>query len=194
LTFYNQFSGTDRTPDNYGYNPTDTPQNLSLSFTTAPAPGKIILSGAFRGLSTGPFGVSSGFDLDGDGNIQNDRPRGLPITVGHGDVPGQLALINAFRANPCGYVFTGVTCTQKALAPITASLLNLRPLIDLDLRLSKVISLGERRNLAFFFEGYNATNYVTRTGGSTTLNSASLFIRTGALDARQLQWGTRFSF
>src|SRR5262249_35587252 len=67
VTFYNQFSGTDRTPDNNGHNPTDTPQNLSVSFTTAPLPGQFILSGVYRYLSTGPFGVSAGIDLDGDG-------------------------------------------------------------------------------------------------------------------------------
>ena len=194
VTFYNVFSGTDRTPDNYAYNPTNTPENLSLSFATVALPGKIILSGVFRALSTGPFAVSAGIDLDGDGNIQGDRPPGLPQTVGYGDVAGQVALINAFRANPCGYVNPGVTCTAKPQAPISKSLLNLVPLIDLDLRLTRVFSLGEHKKLELFFEGYNVTNHVTPTGGATSMTSAALFVRTGALDPRQLQWGTRFTF
>ena len=60
VTFYNQFSGTDRTPDNNGYNPTDTPHNLSTAFTTTSLPGGFVVSGVFRYLSTGPFGVSAG--------------------------------------------------------------------------------------------------------------------------------------
>jgi outer membrane receptor protein involved in Fe transport len=194
VTFYNQFSGTDRTPDNRGHNPTDTPHNLSVAFTTNPLPGKFILSGVYRYLSTGPFGVSAGFDLDGDGNIQNDRPKGLPVTVGRGDVDAQLALINAFRANPCTYAFAGVTCTARPQAAISADLLNLIPLIDLNLRLTRVFEFTDHNRLELFFEGYNTLNHVTRTGGTTAMTSAALFIRTGALDARQLQWGARVRF
>lgn len=194
VTFYNQFSGTDRTPDNYGYNPTDTPHNLSTAFTTTPLPGGFVVSGVFRYLSTGPFSVSAGIDLDGDGNIQNDRPKGLPVTVGHGDVASQLALINAFRANPCAYTFPGVTCTARPLAAISADLLDLIPLVDLNLRLTRVFSLGEGKKVELFFEGYNTLNHVTKTGGTTAMTSSSLFVRTGALDARQLQWGARFRF
>jgi hypothetical protein len=194
VTFYNQFSGTDRTPDNRGYNPTDTPHNLSVAFTTAPLPGQFLLSGVFRGLSTGPFGVSAGFDLDGDGNIQNDRPRGLPVTVGHGDVDEQIALINAFRANPCSFAYPGVACTARPQPAITREMLNLVPLLDLNLRLTRVFTLTASQKVELFFEGYNVLNHVTRTGGTTAMTSAALFVRTGALDARQLQWGARFRF
>ena len=41
VTFYNQFSGTDRTPDNYGYNPTDTPHNLSIGVHDHIAAGQV---------------------------------------------------------------------------------------------------------------------------------------------------------
>jgi hypothetical protein len=165
-----------------------------VAFTTAPLPGQFLLSGVFRGLSTGPFGISAGFDLDGDGNIQNDRPKGLPVTVGHGDVDAQLALINAFRANPCSFAYPGVTCTARAQAPITKDMLDLIPLIDLNLRLTRVFSLSASQKMELFFEGYNVLNHVTRTGGTTAMTSAALFVRTGALDARQLQWGARFRF
>jgi len=195
VTFYNQFSGTDRTPNNRGHNPTDTPHNLSFSFTTAHLPWDIVLSGVFRGLSTGPRSVNAGFDLDGDQNIQNDRPRGLPVTVGHGDVAAQLALINDLRANPCAFVyFQGVPCTTRSQPAIPADRLDLVPLVTLDLRLTKVIPMGGSRKLELFFEGYNVTNHVTPIGGSASLTSASFGIRTGALDARQLQWGGRVRF
>ena len=112
VTFYNQFSGHRSDADNSRHNPTDTPHNLSLAFTTRRCPGKFVVSGVYRCLSTGPFGVSAGFDLDGDGNIQNDRPKGLPSRW-RGDVESQLALINAFRANPCSFAYPGVNCTAR---------------------------------------------------------------------------------
>ena len=73
-------------------------------------------------------------------------------------------------------------------------MLNLVPLIDLDLRLTRAFNFGEKKKMEVFFEGYNVTNHVTPTGGSTAMTSSALFVRTGALDARQLKWGTRFSF
>ena len=126
VTFYSTYDGTQRTPDQYGYNPTNTPERLSLQFTSVMLPGKFQLSGSFQGVSGPPLTVSAGFDLDGDQNTSGDRPRGLPPTVGDGDVGGQLALINAFRANPCSFVYyPTVPCTAKPQPPISASLLKL---------------------------------------------------------------------
>lgn len=195
VTWYSTFSGTDRFADNYAYNPTNTPNNLSLTWTSVMLPGKIQLSGAFHAVSGPPFSVSAGFDLDGDGNVSGDRPRGLPQTVGYGDVGGQLALINAFRANPCSFVyFSTVTCTAKSLPPISINQLEHHPSVSLDMRLSKVITFNEKKHLDLFFEGYNITNFVTLLAGSGTMTSTSFLIPTGSLPARQLQWGARFSF
>ncbi len=196
VTWYSTFSGTDRFPQNYGYNPTHTPNNLSFTWTTANLPGKVQLSGAFHAVSGPPMSVASGFDLDGDGNISNDRPKGLAPTVGYGDVSSQLNLINAFRANPCGYTYSAdVKCTAKPLPPVTASLLNPHPSISLDMRLTKAITFKERYRLELFFEGYNITNYVSRYLTSTNnMTSTSFLIPAASLPARQLQWGARFVF
>jgi hypothetical protein len=195
VTFYSTYDGTQRTPDVYAYNPTNTPERLSLQFTSVMLPGKFQLSGSFQGVSGPPLTVSAGFDLDGDQNTSGDRPRGLPQTVGDGDVGGQLAIINAFRANPCSFVYyPTVPCTAKAQPPIPASLLKLFPVDSLSLRLSKIIPIAEKRRAELFFEGYNMTNHVTKYGGSGTLTSAALFIRTSALDPRIFQWGARFTF
>jgi hypothetical protein len=64
----------------------------------------------------------------------------------------------------------------------------------LDLRLSKIIRIGEARRLELFFEGYNVTNHVTEYGGTSSMTSPAFLLRTTALDARQLQWGARFTF
>lgn len=195
VTFYSTFNGTERTPDSYGYNPTDTPHRLSIAFASKTLPGGIQLSGIFQASSGGPFPVSAGFDLDGDLNTQGDRPRGLPITVGRGDVNGQVQLINAFRTNPCAFIYyAGVTCTAKAQAPITRDLLSPQPVVSLNLRASKFIRITEHKRLELFFEGYNVLNHVTEYGGASTLTSPALYIHTSALDARQLQWGGRFVF
>jgi hypothetical protein len=180
VTFYSTFRGTERTPHEYGYNPTDTPHNLSVSASTS-LPGEFQLSGILRAISGGPLPVSAGRDLDGDLNPQNDRPAGLPPTVGRGDVTSQLALINAFRAS-------------LHLPPISADLLKPDPILDVDLRITKVLRLSNSRRLEVFMEAYNATNYVTLTGGISNMSASSFLIRTGARDARQVQWGTRIVF
>jgi hypothetical protein len=181
-------------PDNHAYNPTDTPHNLSIAWASTPIPGKIVLSGVFRSISGGPHLANAGIDLNGD-TILNDNPVGLPQTVGRGNVSQQFALINAFRADPCTYVYSpNVPCSATPLPPIPRSLLNLENVIDLDLRLSKLITFSERRRLELFFEGYNVTNHVTKFGGDSSMVAADFLIRTTALDARQLQWGTRFTF
>jgi hypothetical protein len=68
------------------------------------------------------------------------------------------------------------------------------PIIGVDLRLTKAFSLGASRRIEAFLEGYNATNYTTLTGGSSNMSLSTFLVRTGARDARQVQWGARFSF
>jgi hypothetical protein len=194
--FYATFSGTQRFRNDYTYSPYYTPHNLSMSFASKMLPGKILLGGIFRAISGGPRGaVAAGFDLDGDGNVPLDRPRGLPQFVGYGDVSNQLTLINAFRANPCSYVyFSNVTCNAKPQAPIPASFLHPQPVFVIDARVTKAIQFSERKHLEMFFEAYNLTNHVTEYGGVNNLISPAFFVRATALAARQLQWGARFQF
>lgn len=180
VTFYSTYSGTDRTPNNYAYNPTDTPHNLSVAASTS-LPFKFQLSGVFRATSGGPIPVSAGIDLDGDLNTSGDRPAGLPQTVGRGDVASQLSIINAFRAS-------------RGLGAVDASLLKINPVIDLDLRLTKAIPLSGNRRFEIFLESYNLTNHTTTYGGTGNMSSSSFLIKTSALDARQTQWGGRFVF
>ena len=180
VTFYSTFRGTDRTPNEKGDNPTDTPHNLSASASTS-LPYDVQLSGVFRIVSGSPLPVSAGIDLDGDLNAANDRPAGLPITVGRGDVAKQLAIINTFRAT-------------RNQAPVSEALLKPDPIVSLDLRLTKAFKVGGDRRIEAFLEAYNATNYVTLTGGSGNMSLATFLIRTGARDARQVQWGARYSF
>jgi hypothetical protein len=180
VTFYSTFRGTERTPREKGDNPTDTPHNLSVAASTS-LPWGIQLSGVFRAISGGPLAVNAGIDLDGDLNTQNDRPAGLPPTVGRGDVDEQLTLINAFRAS-------------RGQAPIDRELLKPNPIITTDVRLTKRFDMGAARRFEVFLEAYNATNYTTLTGGTGNMSAVAFLLRTGARDARQVQWGGRFTF
>ncbi|MEZ5288168.1 MAG: carboxypeptidase regulatory-like domain-containing protein [Vicinamibacterales bacterium] len=180
VTFYSTYRGTERTPREKGMNPTDTPHNLSVSASTT-LPFGFQLSGVFRAISGGPLPVTAGVDLDGDLNTQNDRPAGLTPTVGRGNVDEQLAIINAFRAT-------------RNQAPVTGELLKPNPIVTTDLRLTKSFSVGGGRRFETFLEAYNATNYTTLTGGSSNMSAAAFLIRTSARDARQVQWGGRFTF
>jgi hypothetical protein len=201
VPYYSTYAGTQRTPQNYSRNPTDTPQNLSVAFDTKTLPLGFHYSSIFRGLSGNLFATSAGIDLDGDSNTTGDNPRGLPQYVGRGDIQGQLAIINAFRANPCGFIYyNGVVCTAKAILPtatngtITASQLKPDPTLTWDNRLTRPVRLGEHAHLDLFFEAFNTTNHVTRYAPATTMVSTSYMIRTTALDPRQFQWGARITY
>jgi hypothetical protein len=182
--------------NNYAHNPTETPQNLSLSFNTVPLPGKFQWSGIFSGVSGGPETVAAGLDLRGTTLPNNGQlPTGLEQTVGRGDITQQLQVINAYRANPCSFAAPGVSCSHAAVTPaITAGEIAPKPVIDFDSRLTKIIPLWEGKQLELFFEGYNIFNHVTTYGGVTTLTTSDALIKDEALPARQLQWGTRFTF
>lgn len=179
---YQTYRGTMRTPDERGYSGQDTRHNLAIS-GSATLPGRFQFSGIVRALSGSPYSIQAGFDIDGDGQTQNDRPAGLPITVGREDVEESLRIINDVRV-------------ARRLAPIDASLLELEPYVTIDLRLTRGVSLGASRELQIFVEGYNVANRVNLSSATPNgnINAASFLVRRSAADARQIQWGARFVF
>ncbi len=164
----------------YGYNPTDTRHNLAISASFG-LPFDIQMSGIARIISNEPLGVTTGLDLDGD-TITVDRPLGLPATVGRGDVQKQLDVINAYRAT-------------LNLAPFAMDRIKMRaPAKNVDIRLTKRVNLGQARRVELFAEAFNITNLVNVIGGSGNIRLDSFNVPTGAQDARQIQWGARYSF
>jgi hypothetical protein len=181
VNHYQTYPGTMRTPQEKGYSEQDTRHNVSVAASST-LPYGIEFSGILRALSGTPFGVSAGFDIDGDGQTQNDRPVGLPITVGREKVQESLQIINTLRAS-------------RNLAPITEEHLRLNPFISLDLRATKQFSLGPGRQIEMFLEGYNVLNRVNYAGGGNgSIISPALLIRNSARDPRQVQLGARFTF
>src|SRR5712691_551342 len=165
--------------NNKGYNSDDNRHNLTASFSTE-LPWQAQLSVITQLVSGAPINAAVGLDLNGDG-VPNDRPAGLPITVGRGDPAADLAIINAFRAS-------------QGLAPYTIDVLKLYSYKTINLRATKSLRLGGDRRVELFLEAFNVTNFVNRIGVGTNIRLATFGVPTGATDARQLQWGTRFSF
>ena len=165
--------------NNKGYNADDTRHNLTASASTE-LPWQTQLSFIAQLLSGYPKNANSGLDLDGDG-ASNDRPPGLPVTVGRGNPEEDLRMINDFRA-------------ARGLTPFTMDVLKLYSYKSINIRATKRVSLGSARNLEVFLEAFNITNFVNRVGGGTNIRLATFGIPTGASDARQMQWGVRFSF
>ena len=181
VDFYSTVRGTQRTPQETGYNTTDTRHNLTASASTN-LPWNLQLSGILKLVSGFPLGrISAGIDVDGDGNTSGDRPAGLAPRLGRGDVDEELAIVNAFR-------------TARGLTPIDASLLELNMTRIFDIRLTRGINLGGSRRLELFLEMFNVPNFVDLTGGNNTMNAAPFLVRTAARDPRQLQWGARYVF
>ena len=181
VNHYQNYPGTMRTPDERGYSEMDSRHNLSMSASTT-LPYDVQFSAILRALSGTPYGVSAGFDIDGDGVSQNDRPAGLPITVGRDKVQESLKIINELRAT-------------RGLEPIPAEYLKLDPFISLDLRLTKALSFRDGRRVEVFLEGYNVLNRVNYAGGgATAIVSRALLVRNAARDPRQAQLGVRFTF
>ena len=187
VDFFLTTRGTQRTPHERGYNPTDQRHNLAVAGSMT-MPCDLQVSGILKLVSGSPIKVQSGLDLDGDQTVTGDLPPGIPITVGRERVDESLSAINAFRAT-------------QGLAPIDRSLLLLDPYRSLDVRVTKTIRIGANRRIELLVEGFNLTNHVnfrpplgSQPQEGVSLNTASALVRTAARDARQIQWGLRYAF
>ena len=58
----------------------------------------------------------------------------------------------------------------------------------------KQLKLATATRLDLFFEAYNLFNSANYENPTGNMSSANFAIRTVARDARQIQWGARFSF
>jgi hypothetical protein len=188
VDFFLTTRGTQRTPNERGYNPTDQRHNLAVAATVT-LPGDVQIAGILKLVSGSPIKVQSGRDLDGDSTITGDLPPGIPMTVGRERVEESLAAINAFRAS-------------LRLAPIDRRLLALDPHRALDMRIAKSLRLRRGQRLELLVEAFNITNHVNfrppiasgDPSAGVSINAASFLVRTSARDARQIQWGARYSF
>ena len=182
--FLNQ-RGTQRTPHERGYNPSDQRHNLTIAGSVH-LPWSLEVSGILKLISGAPMKIQAGRDLDGDASITGDLPPDIPITVGRDRVDESLEAINSFRAQ-----------LNTGLPQIGRSALTLDPYRTLDVRLTRSWRIGRDRRLETLIEGFNVTNEVNLrppTGTFANMSSSAFLNRTAARDARQIQWGVRYSF
>jgi hypothetical protein len=123
VDFFLTTRGTQRTPHERGFNPSDQRHNLTVAGTIS-LPWGMQLAGILKLVSGSPFKIQAGPDLDGDSIVTGDLPAGIPITVGRDRVDESLTAINEFRAS-------------VGQAPIDRSLLTLDPYRSLDVRIAK---------------------------------------------------------
>jgi hypothetical protein len=163
----------------YGYNSQDTRHNLAISASFV-LPLGIQVSGIGRLVSASPIAITCACDLDGDG--VNDRPRGTPPTVGRGNQQAQLEAINAYRAT---LNLAPFTLDQIAVLP---------PANNIDLRLTKKFAVNRSQAIELFAEVFNVANSVNAHTPDVNVRLATFNVPTGAQDARQVQWGARYTF
>lgn len=187
VDFFLTIPGTQRTPHERGYNPSDQRHNLTAAGSFV-LPWGVQVSGILKLVSGSPAKVQSGEDLDKDLTITGDLPPDIPITVGRENTAATLQAIDAFRAS-------------RSLAPIDPSLLLLDPFRSLELRVTKSIRTGRTQRLELMIEGFNLTNHTNfrppsgnQPEAGVSLNTESALVRTAARDARQIQWGVRYVF
>jgi hypothetical protein len=189
VDFFLSTRGTQRTPHERGYNPSDQRHSLAVSGTFA-LPWRFQVGGLVKVASGSPMKVQAGSDLDGDTIVVGDLPPDIPITVGRGDVGDSIRAINVLRAS----------LTTLNLQPIDASLLRLDLYESVDVRVSKRMPIG-RNQLELMVEAFNLTNHTnlrppagTPPNAGSNINSPAFLLRSAARDARQIQWGVRFAF
>jgi hypothetical protein len=185
VDFFITQRGTQRTPQEQGYSPSDQRHNLTAA-AIIPLPFEMQFSAILKLISGSPMLVQAGTDLDGDRSDTGDRPSGLPITVGRDAKDAALRLINEFRAG----------LTPNPLPPVDRALLDLDPYRTLDLRFSKSFRAGRRARIDLLAEAFNVTNHVNivPTAVNRNMNTTAFLERRVARDARQIQWGVRVSF
>jgi outer membrane receptor protein involved in Fe transport len=180
--FYSTFRGTQRTPQEQGYNDTDQRHTLTLAAAKV-LPLDIELSGIVKLVSGSPMRVQAGYDVDGDLSTTGDRPVGLPTTVGRADVEDSLSLINDIRSD-------------RGLPLVDRDILNLDPYVTIDMRVTKGFTLPGGQRLDLLLEGFNLTNHVNYQPFTLNANiiSQDFLIRNSARPMRQFQWGVHFRF
>jgi hypothetical protein len=185
VDFFNTVRGTQRTPHERGYSPSDQRHNLAVAASCV-LPWRVEAAAVLKLVSGSPMSVQAGFDLDGDRSLTGDRPAGLEITVGRHDVAQSLRLIDAFRA----------ALSPQPMPALNPALLRLDPYRGLDLRLTRSFSRHGRARVDLAIEAFNLTNSVNFLPASVVhnLNSAAFLERRNARDARQLQLGVRLQF
>jgi len=149
-------------------------------------PATVMLATVFTYRSTMPFSAVAGIDLNGDSAVTDYVPGTTRNIFNRGNNDAAIAAVNAWRGT-------------NRLAALPVSQINTNEYYDLDLRVSKQLSLGGGRKLelsANMFNVLNRTNLLFNVNSSIITNAlAPNFGQIqSALNKRQAQLGVRFTF
>lgn len=135
-----------------------------------------------RTTSGAPYAISAGVDLDGDSLSGYDRPEGLALNQGGTRSQENLDIVNAFRRS-------------RGLSEVTLDQLAKRyPYFEMDLRVTKVLSLGGARRLELMAEAFNLTNRTNFGTPNGNLSSPAFLTVSSAGSPFEMQLGARFRF
>jgi len=140
------------------------------------------LSTIIVGNTGPPFNIVAGFDLYGDGTTCCARPSGLGLNQGGYASQNNLNSVNAFRTT---YGLTTVTAAQLG---------HTYAFVNFDMRLAKIVRLGEHRSLEFTGEMFNLFNHPNFDSPNGTAISGTFLTLSSAAPSREAQFGARFSF
>jgi hypothetical protein len=151
-----------------------------------------------RGFVGGAFG---GWELSGIGRIQS----GPPLTAtGSSSIPGTRrssylggpVSLPGDQRGPDKWFNTAAFANAPATALGNAGIGTIigPGWNNWNLSLRKVFKLGERKNLRFTADAFNAFNHVNFNAPNTTTSSTSFGTISGSQPARNIQFGVRLSF
>ena len=157
-------------------------------------PWGLQISGVAAVLTTTPYNITYGRDLDGDGNA-SERPASLVKFAGGHANQRALDLINAARTLKTATPFNGLTLPALNLPAVTmAQLAQGSGGSRVDVRGAKEFSFRESLKVNLFAEAYNVFNTPAFNAPTATISSAAFLTRSSAGDPRQLQFGVRVTW
>lgn len=207
-----QFSGgaarvniIDNTDDNQYFTPQTTGVNKGeyarrdnqglwqvFGNATLHLPSKVLLSTDFNGTGLQPYNVTTGFDNNGDGNL-NDRPQYAPAGT-------PLCSANP-NASPCGYNTPwGVLVNSGGTQSISRDKGMLPWGVFLDANIQRTFSLTRNtkadhpQTLAVNVRSSNALNHLNATSVGSVLGSPLFGRPYAASSGRRIEVGLRYSF
>jgi hypothetical protein len=146
-------------------------------------PWGIIFSTIVEYTGASPFRVRAATDLDGDAQLIEDRPVGLPINQGGVESQANLDIINQFRR---ARRLTEVTLEQLARQD---------RYFTVDLRANKTFGLPWwQSRIEVMAEVYNLFNRTNFNNPNGTMTSVSFLTVSGTGPAREGRLGLRFRF
>ena len=188
VDFFLTMRGTQRTPHERGYNPSDQRHNLTVAGTR----GSAVVDSGERDPEADQriADQGAGRERSGRRRVADRRSAGRYSHHGRPRARGRIAGRDQ-RVSP----------SRAASRPSIGRCSRWIPIARWMCGSTKSLPIGGNRRLELLIEGFNVTNHVNfrppfgnPPGAGVPMNAAAFLVRTSARDARQIQWGLRYTF